>query len=144
MAVSESQLKKMVSKVRLRRARLPGRAHRSLPRPVESVPAQPSKLPRRAGSPGAVLSHLLRPPPRGACRLVRESPYGSWEGGGRRQSTKAWSGGYLTPAAHPPSSLPQSLELSMGQCSFSFVFINTNKGSYLVVDLRQSSTPVPI
>lgn len=120
MAVTESQLKKMVSKVRPRRVR-PG-ARPPLPSaPGPAWPDQSSEPARPTGrEPTVALGRLGGPDPE---VLVAWFPYPipGRESGGRRLSTKARAGGRLPPAARPLL-LGLSLEQSVGQNSFCFRF----------------------
>ena len=116
MAGSESQLKKMVSKVRLRRALLG--AHPPLP-PAPAGPARSAQRAPQAGPKPWASSGRLCCRPRLMPVARGRSPWAG-AGGGRRRSTMERSRGRLPPATcRPPSSFRgESLEQSVGQHSF--------------------------
>lgn len=119
MAVSESQLKKMVSKVSPRRTGHPARAHHSPWRRRGLAGLSPARL---LGRPEAQCSPQppLRPQPRDACRLVPESPLHS-RGRRRRGAATVNKGAELRPpvTCRPPPSLRVEFgTVCVGQCSF--------------------------
>lgn len=128
MAVSESQLKKMVSKVRPRRARPPARTHGSLRRPAGPGPPQPRQPPRRAGHLSPARGRLCSPSsdvPVALCRSPDTGP-GKVGSGGSQQRREAEA------ACHPCSPLfGLSLEQSGGQRSFHFTFYKHKEGIVL-------------
>lgn len=139
MAVSESQLKKMVSKVSPQRAGHPARAHHSPRRPAGPGRTQPRVLPR----PEAQCRPLSPLRPRDACRLVPESPIrgqGRLGGGDGQQRRGTEAACHLPPALLSAGRVWNSL---WGSIVFFLVFINTERGLDLILGLRHStSAPV--
>lgn len=116
MAGSESQLKKMVSKVRLRRALLSAHTHHSPPR-RQGLPAQPNEPPPGGLEAPGFPRPPLPPPAPGCLSPGAGVPGPEPAGGGDGQQ---WSGAEA--ACHLPPALlfsgRESLERSVGQHSF--------------------------
>lgn len=127
MAGSESQLKKMVSKVRLRRALLG--AHPPLP-PAPAGPARSAQRAPQAGPKPWASSGRLCCRPRLMPVARGRSPWAG-AGGGRRRSTMERSRGRLPPAARPPLFGERVWSSLWG----SIVFFNTRRGLYLKLGL---------
>lgn len=137
MAGSESQLKKMVSKVRLRRALLSAHTHHSPPR-RQGLPAQPNEPPQAGSKPRASPGRLCRRPRQDACRPGPESL-----GRSRRGAATVNNGAEPRPPAtcRPPSSFRG--ERVWSGLWGSIVFINTRRGLYLKLGLGHPRPSCP-